>query len=133
MAEYLLIAENITYKQHKLSCINIYDRISVIAMPSEFLFDLVAICGPNWPTGEHKLEIKARINTNEEVSVGELKVNIQNENYVYNAIANNLRLILDQSITNVTFIIYDNGNELFSRKYAVEAMFIPQQKANENN
>ena len=28
MTEYLVLAENITFKNNKLSCINIYDRLS---------------------------------------------------------------------------------------------------------
>ena len=43
MSEYLILAENITYKNNKLSCINIYDNFSAVALPAEFVFDLVVI------------------------------------------------------------------------------------------
>ena len=132
MTEYLLLAENITYKQNKLSCINIYDNIPVIAMPAEFIFDMAAICGPHWTVGEHKLSIKAKVNTGKEMPIGELNVNILNEDYVYNAIANNLKLLMDESITDITFTLYDNEKEVFSRKYIVSPMFVAKKEENSN-
>ena len=41
MSQYLLIAENVTFKDNKLSCINIYDNFSAVALPAEFVFDLL--------------------------------------------------------------------------------------------
>ena len=32
MAEYLILAENIYFKNNKLTCINIYDRLTTVAM-----------------------------------------------------------------------------------------------------
>ncbi len=130
MSEYLILAENITYKNNKLSCINIYDNFSAVALPAEFVFDLVVICGPNWSEGEHKLSIKAKTNTDVTVDIGEITVNIPNENFVYNAMAQNLRIALDYSIKDLTFIVYDNDQEVIQRKYAVNSLLVPQQKQN---
>ena len=131
MAEYLILAENITYKNNKLSCINIYDNFSAVALPAEFVFDLVVICGPNWTEGEHKLSIKARTNTDVTVDIGEITVNIPNENFVYNAMAQNLRIALDYSIKDLTFIVLEGENEILQRKYAVNSLLIPQPKQNQ--
>ena len=128
MSEYLILAENITYKNNKLSCINIYDNFSAVALPAEFVFDLVVICGPNWAAGEHKLTIKAKTNTDVTVDIGEITVNIPSENFVYNAMAQNLRVALDYSIKDLTFVVYDNDKEVLERKYSVNSLLVPQQK-----
>ena len=129
MAEYLILAENITYKNNKLSCINIYDNFSAVALPAEFVFDLVVICGPNWTQGEHKLSIKAKTSTDVTVDIGEITVNIPNENFVYNAMAQNLRISLDYSIKDLTFLVFDGENQVLERKYAVNSLLIPQARA----
>ena len=126
MAEYLILAENISFKNNKLTCINIYDRLSTIAMPSEFKFDLAIMCGPNWAVGEHKLVVKAVGSNGKEVYIGELAVNIPNEDFVYSAFANDLKLIMDYSVETLTFIVYDNGKQILSRKYPVISMLVPQ-------
>ncbi len=131
MAEYLILAENITYKNNKLSCINIYDNFSAVALPAEFVFDLVVICGPNWTQGEHKLSIKAKTSTDVTVDIGEITVNIPNENFVYNAMAQNLRIALDYSIKDLTFIVLEGENEIIQRKYTVNSLLVPQQKRNQ--
>ena len=128
MAEYLILAENITFKNGKLSCINIYDKFTTVAMPAEFHFDMAIICGPKWSVGEHKLTVKAKSNTGKEVSIGELTVNIPNEDFTYNAYANDLKLIMDYSVESLTFYVYDNDNEIIARKYAVSSMLVPQKK-----
>lgn len=128
MSEYLILAENITYKNNKLSCINIYDNFSAVALPAEFVFDLVVICGPNWTPGEHKLNIKAKTNTDVTVDIGEILVNIPNENFVYNAIAQNLKVTLDYSIQNLTFMVFENDKQILDRKYSVSALLIPKQQ-----
>ena len=40
-SQYLILAENITYKNNKLSCINILDQFLAVKLPSEMQFDLV--------------------------------------------------------------------------------------------
>ena len=137
MAEYLVLAENISFKNNKLTCINIYDRLSTIAMPSEFRFDLAIMCGPNWAVGEHKLTVKAVGSNGKEVYIGELAVKIPNEDFVYNAFANDIKLIMDYSVESLTFVVYDNGKEIIAKKYPVISMLVPQnpdaEKKNLNN
>lgn len=128
MSEYLILAESIFFKNNRLSCINIYDRLTTFAMPSEFRFDLAVICGPNWTPGEHKLTIKAVGNNGKEVQIGELTVNIPNEEFVYNAYANDLKMIMDYSVENMTIVVYDNDNEIISRKYPVVSFLVPKQE-----
>lgn len=128
MSEYLILAENITFKNNKLSCINIYDKFTSVAMPAEFKFDMAIICGPNWKVGEHKLSVKAKANTGAEVNVGELTVNIPNENFVYNAYAQDLKIVMDYSIKDLTFIVCDDDKEIISRKYPVIPLLVPQPK-----
>ena len=126
MAEYIVLAENVIFKNNKLTCINIYDRLSAIAMPAEFKFDLAIMCGPNWSVGEHKLTVKAVGNNGKEVIIGALDVNIPNEDFVYNAFANDLKIIMDYSVSDLTIVVYDNDKEILSRKYPVVPMFVPQ-------
>ena len=128
MAEYLLLAEGVFFKNNKLTCINIYDKLSTVAMPAEFKFDLAILCGPDWSVGEHKLVIKARANNGKEVSIGDLSVQIPSKDFVYNAYANDLKVVMDYSVSDFTIVVEDNGKEIITRKYPVVSMFVPQQK-----
>ena len=130
MSEYLILAENVIFKNDRLTCINIYDRFTTVAMPAEFRFDLAILCGPNWSVGEHKLTVKAVGSNGKEVSIGELTVNIPNENFVYNAYANDLKIMMDYSVSDLTFIVYDNDKEIITRKYPVISMLVPQAPKN---
>ncbi|MEE3349297.1 MAG: hypothetical protein VZR09_04585 [Candidatus Gastranaerophilaceae bacterium] len=126
MAEYLILAENVVFKNDRLTCINIYDKFTTVAMPAEFRFDLAIMCGPNWSVGEHKLAVKAKGSNGKEVDIGELTVNIPNENFVYNAYANDLKIIMDYSVSDITVCVYDNDKEIIARKYPVIPMLVPQ-------
>ncbi len=126
MAEYLILAENVVFKNDRLTCINIYDKFTTVAMPAEFRFDLAIMCGPNWSVGEHKLAVKAKGSNGKEVEIGELTVNIPNENFVYNAYANDLKIIMDYSVSDITVCVYDNDKEIIARKYPVIPMLVPQ-------
>lgn len=128
MAEYLVLAENVIFKNNKVTCINIYDRLSTVAMPAEFRFDLAVFCGPNWSVGEHNLEIKVRGSNGKEASIGNLKVNIPSEDFVYNAYANDLKVMMDYSVDSLTVVVYDDGKEIIARKYPVVSMLVPQRK-----
>ena len=130
MAEYLILAENVYFKNNKLTCINIYDKLTTVAMPAEFKFDLAIMCVPDWSEGEHKLIIKVKGNNGKEVPVGELTVNIPSKDFVYNAYANDLKLAMDYSVEQVTILVYDNDNEIISRTYPVIPMFGPRKKEN---
>ena len=133
MTEYLVLAENITFKNNKISCINIYDKLSTIAMPAEFKFDMVVMCGPNWSVGEHKLTVKAKGSNGKEISIGELKVNIPNEKFVYNAYANDLKILMDYSVEDLTILVYDDDKEIISRTYPVVSMLVPQQQTHKDS
>jgi len=128
MAEYLILAENVLFKNDKLTCINVYDKLTTVAMPAEFRFDMAIMCGPNWKVGEHKLSVKARANNGKESAIGELTVNIPNEGFVYNAFANDLKIIMDYSVAELTIVVYDNDKEIISRTYPVVSMFVPQKR-----
>ena len=132
MSEYLLIAENVTFKNNKLSCINIYDNFSAVALPAEFVFDLVIICGPNWTPGEHKISIKAKTTGDKIVEIGNIDVNIQNENFVYNAIAQNLRITADYGIQTLTFMVFDGEKQIIERTYPIRSLLVPAPKPQEN-
>lgn len=126
MSEYLILAENVFYKNGKISCFNIYDKLTTIAMPAEFKFDMAIMCGPNWTEGEHKLAVKARGSNGKEVSVGEMTVNIPKEDFVYNAYANDIKIRMDYSVESLTILVYDNDQEIISRTYPVISMLIPK-------
>jgi len=128
MSEYLILAENITFKNNKLSCINIYDKFTSVAMPAEFRFDMAIICGPNWSAGEHNLVVTVKSNSGNEAKIGELKVNIPNEDFVYNAFAQDLKVIMDYSVDSLTISVKDNDNEIISRKYPVVPILVPQKQ-----
>ena len=91
MAEYLVLAETVFYKNDKLTCINIYNNFRAVAMPSEFHFDMAIMCGPKWSIGEHKLRVKAVASNGKEIELGTATVNIPNEDFVYNAFLNNVK------------------------------------------
>ena len=128
MSEYLLIAENVMFKNEKLTCINVLDKFTTVAMPAEFRFDMAILCGPNWSVGEHKLAVKAVASNGKEVPLGDLTVNIPNEDFVYNAYANDYKILMDYSVSSLTIVVTDNGKEVISRKYPVVSMLVPQQK-----
>ena len=117
MSEYLILAETVIYKNDKLTCINVYNQFRTVAMPAEFNFDMAILCGPKWSVGEHKLSVKAVANNGKEVNLGEACVNIPNEDFVYNAYLNNIKITMDYSVSDLTFFVYDDGKEIISRKY----------------
>ena len=127
MSGYFLIAENVIFKNNKLTCINMFNELSAIAMPAEFRFDMAVICGPNWTAGEHKLTIKVKPNDGDEIVLSESTVNILNEDFVYNAIANDVKFRMNYDVQNLTFTVYDNDDVVISRKYPVVAMLYPKQ------
>ena len=116
MAEYLILAETVIFKNDRLTCINTYDNFRTIAMPAEFVFDMVIMCGPKWSKGEHKLSVKAKASNGKEIDLGEATVNIPHEDFVYNAFLNNIKITMDYSVSDLTLYVYDNDNEVISRK-----------------
>ena len=126
MSEYLMLAETVIYKNDTLTCINVLNTFKAVAMPAEFTFDMVILCGPKWSVGEHKVSVKAVASNGKEIDLGNAAVNIPNEDFVYNAFLNNIKLMMDYSVSDLTFHVYDNGNEVYSRKYLVQSMLVPQ-------
>jgi len=133
MAEYLILAETVIYKNDKLTCINVLNDFRTVAMPVEFNFDMVILCGPKWTVGEHKLSVKAVANNGKEIDLGKALVNIPSEDFVYNAFLNNIKLVMDYSVSDLTFHVYDNDNEVYSRKYPVLPMLVPQKSNGEES
>lgn len=128
MAEYLILAETVLFKNDKLTCINVYNNFRTVAMPAEFKFDMAILCGPQWTVGEHNLSVKAVANNGKEVELGNATVNIPNEDFVYNAFLNDIKIVMDYSVSDLTFFVYDNGKEICSRKYPVLPMLVPQKQ-----
>jgi len=117
--QYLLVAEQIMFRNNKLSAINVWDQFMALNLPAKFNFDLAFICGPDWKPGEYDLTFKVKSQMNEPVELGSIKIKINNERSVYNAIAQDLNFIIEQNSGNVTFIVERNGEEIFSREYPV--------------
>ncbi len=126
MSEYLMLAETIIFKNDRLTCINAYDNFRTVAMPAEFNFDMVILCGPKWTVGEHNLSVKAKASNGKEIDLGTATVNIPSENFVYNAFLNNIKITMDYSVSDLTFFVYDNDKEIISRTYPVISMLVPQ-------
>lgn len=131
MSEYLILADTIIFKNNKLTCINVYDNFRTVAMPSEFVFDMAILCGPHWSVGEHNLSIKVKASNGKEIDLGNATVNIPNDDFVYNAFMNNIKITMDYSVSDLTFCVYDGDNEIITRKYSVTSMLVPQQAADE--
>lgn len=127
MSEYIVIAENITFKKGKLSCINFYNEFTTFAMPAEFVFDIAILCGPNWSVGEHNLTVKLFASNGKELELGKVKFNIPNEDFVYNAFLTDISIQMDDSVSNLKFVIYEEGKEILSRTMPVRPMFKLQQ------
>ena len=128
MSQYLILAETVIYKNDKLTCMNVYNNFRTVAMPSEFTFDMVILCGPKWSKGEHKVSVKAVTSNGKEIEIGSATVNIPSEDFVYNAFLQNLKIVMDYSVSDLTFFVYDNDKEVYSRKYPVLPMLVPQKQ-----
>ncbi|MDD3014128.1 MAG: hypothetical protein PHC34_10535 [Candidatus Gastranaerophilales bacterium] len=124
--QYLVIAENITYKYNKLSCINIYDQFITFSLPADSFFDLAVMCGPGWEPGEYDLKIKVQVNNNEPDELGSVKTNIPHDNFVYNAIAPNLKIVLPEGAQTVSFHVYKNEELILTRTYPINTLLVPK-------
>ena len=126
-SQYLLLAESIVYKNGKLSCINVIDQFTVLQLPSEAYFDLVAICGPGWDEGEYDITIKVQVDDNEIHELGKTQVKVPNEGFVYNAFAPNMKVTLQEDTKCVKFYVYKDEDLIIQRDYKVAPLFIPQE------
>ena len=122
--QYLILAENITYKNNKLSCINIMDQFVGVTLPADFLFDMVIICGPGWAGGNYDLSIKVKSDVSEMSEIGNIKVEIPNDNFVYNALAPGMKISVGNDIKTLTFMVYRNDELIIERNYPVSSLFV---------
>ena len=125
--QYLMLAENIVYKNSKLSCINIIDQILTVKLPSEFQFDLVAICGPCWKEGEYSISIRVQVDESEINELGQTQVKIPNEHFTYNALASDLKLMIPENSKSMKFYVFRDDKLILERIYQIATLFIPQE------
>lgn len=125
--QYLLLAENITYKNNKLSCINILDQIITLKLPTEFNFELAAICGPGWNAGDYTITIYVQLDDTEPNELGQTQVTIPNEEFTYNALATDLKIIIPENSKTINFTVFRNNDLIIERKYQISTLFIPQE------
>jgi hypothetical protein len=126
--QYLVIAENITYKYNKLSCINIYDQFMTFTLPSESFFDLAVMCGPGWDPGDYDIKITVQVNDQDPVELGSVKTSIPHNNFVYNAIAPNLKIVLPEDAKSVTFSVLRNEEQILTRTYSINPLLMQKQE-----
>ncbi|MFH0701942.1 MAG: hypothetical protein V2B14_00185 [bacterium] len=127
--QYLIVAEQLSFRNNKLTAINIWDQFTALHLPAKFNFDLVFICGPGWQPGEYNLTFKVKSEASEIFDLGSINVNIANDKSVFNAIASNLNFVIEKNAGNVTFIVDRNGEEVFSREYPVNYLLDIKRKA----
>ena len=132
--QYLLVAEQMLFKNNRLTVINVWDQLTAIHSPAKFNFDLAFICGPNWEPGEYDLKFKIKANaTNEIFEVGAIKVKIANEQSVFNAIASNVNIAMGEESGNITFIVERNEQEIYVREYPVLYLYKIRQEDQQEN
>ncbi|MDD3149883.1 MAG: hypothetical protein PHV68_03535 [Candidatus Gastranaerophilales bacterium] len=122
--QYLMVAENITFKNGKLSCINIFDSFTAISLPAEFNFDIVAICGPGWEKGDYDLKIMAKTDNSNPGIIGQVRAEIMNDSFVYNAIAPNIRFEVGNNVKNIDILVYRDDIIAISRSYKVTSLLL---------
>jgi len=129
MAGYLELAEAAIHKEGKTYILNIYSELFAVAMPAEFRFDMAVMCGPKWTVGDHKLTIKVKANEDgEEKQLVDTTIKIPHEQFVYHAVANDVKFTMNYDVRYLTFTVLDNDEEVISRVYPVRAMLYPSQK-----
>lgn len=117
--QYLVVADQITFRNNKLCILNVMDQFMALQLPSKFNFDLVFVCGPDWEPGDYELSFKVRSSEMEDFVLGSINVTISDRKSVFNAIASNLNFIIGDNTGNVTFIVERDEEEIFSREYPV--------------
>ena len=120
---YLLLAEQIIFRNNKLSLINVMDQFLAIHLPASFNFDLAFICGPGWQPGDYDLMFKVRIDDKDAIELGAIKTKIDSDKSIFNAIASDLNFGLDKNTQEVTFIVERNGEAVCTRTYPVSYLF----------
>ncbi len=129
--QYLIVAEQISFRNNRLSVINVWDQFSALHLPAKFNFDLAFICGPNWDEGEYELKFKVRSGKNESVELGTVKAEIKNRQSVFNAIANNLNFLAEKGSESITFEIEVDGKKILEREYPISYLLELKKKEEE--
>jgi hypothetical protein len=113
--QYLVIAESLIYKNNKLTAINMYDQFVAMQLPAEFDFDLAVLCGPGWAEGAYSLDIFIEPKGAESFKLGVINFDIPSENFVYNAVAKDLSLVINEGVEEIAFVV-KNKNEIFLKR-----------------
>ena len=129
--QYLIVAEQVSFRNNKLSIINVMDQFTALHLPAKFNFDLVYICGPEWHAGEYDLTFKVKSEAMEVFELGTIQIKIDNKKSVFNAIASNLNFVIGNDSGNVMFIVERDGEEIFSREYPVNYLLKARNAAQE--
>lgn len=120
--QYLVIAESLLYKNNKLTAINMYDQFLSMQLPAEFDFDLAVLCGPGWGPGDYSLDIFIEPKGAESFKLGVINFDIPNENFVYNAVAKDLSLVVNEGVEEISFIVKNKEEVLIERNFMVNIL-----------
>lgn len=120
--QYLVIAESLIYKNNKLTAINMYDQFLAMQLPAEFDFDLAVLCGPGWEPGDYSLDIFIEPKGNESFKLGIINFDIPNENFVYNAVAKDLSLLVNEGVEEISFLVKNKDEILIQRNFVVNIL-----------
>ena len=120
--QYLVIAESLIYKNNKLTAINMYDQFVAMQLPAEFDFDLAVLCGPGWAVGDYSLDIFIEPKGSESVKLGVINFEIPNENFVYNAVAKDLSLLVNEGVEEITFVVKNKDDILVRRNFMISVL-----------
>ncbi|MEI8377982.1 MAG: hypothetical protein WCF95_05550 [bacterium] len=120
--QYLVISESLVYKNNKLTAINMYDQFLAMQLPAEFDFDLAVLCGPGWAVGDYSLDIFIEPKGNESFKLGVINFDIPSENFVYNAVAQDLSLLINEGVEEIAFVVKNKEEILIRRNFMVNIL-----------
>ncbi len=120
--QYLVIAESLIYKNNKLTAINMYDQFVAMELPAEFDFDLAVLCGPGWAAGDYSLDIFIEPKGSESFKLGVINFEIPHENFVYNAVAKELSLLVNEGVEEITFVVKNKDDILVRRNFMISVL-----------
>ncbi len=114
-----MLAEKIFDNDGKMSATNIFNHFNAEVLPANFNFDLAFICGPGWPKGSYDISFKIKLPSSKIIELGVININIPDDKFVYNALANNLNFKINENTEYITFIVERNGKIIYFRDYYV--------------
>ena len=71
------------------------------------------------------ITINFRPDDKELTKLGDIKVDIPSDNFVYNALANNLKFTIGSDVKNLSFIVMEGDKVIVERTYPVNGLMIP--------